>query len=180
MARLQPPPIKDVKDLPYSLQKWYDQLRNFISSTAGTIPWITVSKTGSNLTDIVTRNHDDLQTVSGGGAADYYHLKQTEHTSLVGLTTYTNAASPVTLTSTSSGYILCNCTSGAITINLPAASTRKRFHIKKIDSSVNAVTINRAGADTIEGSASASLSTQYASITLYSDGSSIWYEEAST
>lgn len=180
MSRLQPPPIKDLKEMPYSFQKWYEQLRNFISSASGTIPWTTVSKTGSNLTDLVTRNHDNLQTISGGAASDYYHLKQTEHTSLVGLTTYTNADSPVTLTSTSNGYILCNCTSGAITINLPAATGRKRFHIKKIDSSVNAVTINRAGSDTIQGSASVSLATQYNSRTLYSDGSSIWYIEAST
>jgi len=180
MPRLQPPPIKDLKQLPYSIQKWYEQLRNFVSSSAGTIPWVTVSKSGSNLTDLATRNHNDLQTISGGAAADYYHLKQTEHTSLVGLTSVTNSGSPFTLTSTSNGYYLCNATSGAITINLPAATNRKRFHFKKTDSSVNAVTINRAGSDTIEGAASYSLPAQYDSVTLYSDGSSIWYIEATT
>ncbi len=44
--------------------------------------------------------------------------------------------------------ILCDASGGAITITMPALSTipdEKIYHIKKIDSSVNAVTIASGG-----------------------------------
>jgi hypothetical protein len=47
-----------------------------IASTAG-LAWELIDKTGSNLTDIETRNHNDLQTIQGGITAQYYH--NTEH-----------------------------------------------------------------------------------------------------
>lgn len=76
--------------------------------------------------------------------------------------------------------ILVNATSAAVTVTLPDASEVKEFHIKKIDSSGNAVTVARAGTDTIEGSTSVSLAAQYNSVTLYSDGSTTWYKKATT
>lgn len=48
----------------------------------GQILWGSVDKSGSNLTDIETRNHNDLQTIQGGATNDYYHLTQTHHTDL--------------------------------------------------------------------------------------------------
>ena len=46
---------------------------------AGQILWGTIDTSGSNLTDIETRNHNDLQTVQGGAAGDYYHQTQAQH-----------------------------------------------------------------------------------------------------
>lgn len=53
---------------------WFDNLRRFLSDTTGLIPWSNVNKSGSNLTDITTRRHNDLQLIQGGAADDYYHL----------------------------------------------------------------------------------------------------------
>ena len=55
-----------------------------------------VSKAGSNLTDIETRRHRDLQDLQGGTTAEYYHLTQAQHDTLTdgsdadGLHTHTN------------------------------------------------------------------------------------------
>lgn len=92
----------------------------------------------------------------------------------------TGAYSASTLDST----ILCDATAGAFTVTLPPAGglpTNKGLvlRIKKIDSSVNAVTVDGSGAETIEGSASVSLSAQWDGVLLQSTGSA-WIILAST
>lgn len=66
-----------------------------------------------------------------------------------------------------------DATGGARTVTLPAASScpGQTFFIKKIDSSANAVTVARAGSDTIDGATSVSLASQYARTQLMSNGS---------
>lgn len=86
----------------------------------------------------------------------------------------TVTASSDTLNQTNS-TVLCDCTSNAITINLPAASAAGRLYIiKKIDSSVNTVTIDGSGGETIDGATTATLNAQYESLTLQSNGSN-WF-----
>jgi len=46
------------------------------------IQWDKISKAGSNLTEIVTRNHNDLQNVDGGSATERFHLTSDQHTDL--------------------------------------------------------------------------------------------------
>lgn len=72
--------------------------------------------------------------------------------------------------------ILGDTTGGDVTITLPLASIASgyRFCIKKTDSSANDVIITRSGSDTIDGSTSATITLQYASVTIVSDGSN-WY-----
>jgi hypothetical protein len=76
--------------------------------------------------------------------------------------------------------ILVDATSGAITVTLPAASDceQKRFTIKKTDISANAVTIDGNGAETIDGAATKTLSTQYKSYELIAHGGSWWIVSA--
>lgn len=77
--------------------------------------------------------------------------------------------------------ILADATTAAFTVTLPAASNiGELVHIKKTDSSANAVTISRAGADTIEGATTVSLANQYNSRTLVSNGTATWYVIATT
>ena len=53
---------------------------------------------------------------------------------------------------------------------------KKKFRLKKIDSSANAITITPNGSQKIDGASSWTLSTQYEAITLVSDGSN-WHVE---
>jgi hypothetical protein len=72
--------------------------------------------------------------------------------------------------------ILANASSKAITITLPPASnTGQVVHVKKIDASTHAVMVARSGKDTIEGTGSKSLSSQYQSLMLIAGGDGVWY-----
>jgi hypothetical protein len=68
--------------------------------------------------------------------------------------------------------IRCDATSGAVTITLPAAAshTGRIYRVKKVDASANAVTIDGNSSETIDGSATVSSTTQYASWTIQSNG----------
>ncbi len=173
---LSPAPIQDLKQLPMSFQLWFNQLKQFVDAGTGSIPWTSVNKTGSSIADIATRNHNLLTTIQGGQATEYYHLTQTQHNNLTSLST----VSTNTSINSNYGYVLANSSGGVVTITLPAASGRYRFHIKRINSGANDVVISRAGSDTIEGVTSINLTAQYQSRTIYSDGSGIWYVESST
>lgn len=78
---------------------------------------------------------------------------------------------------------LVNSLLGAINLNLFGAgivSAGHRITIKDGTgncSAINTITINANGADTIDGAATAVLSTAFASIVLFSDGSGAWYIE---
>ena len=70
-----------------------------------------------------------------------------------------------------------NATSGTITHTLPLAATHGNGFIvsfRKSDSSVNSVTVQRAGSDTINGSTTATLTYQNQTMTLISDGVTGW------
>jgi hypothetical protein len=68
--------------------------------------------------------------------------------------------------------ILCNNTSGAITISLPTASSiaGRIYVIKKISGVGNNVLVDGFGGETIDGSATNTITTQYSKITIQSDG----------
>lgn len=74
MQPLAQPPRKDDG----RFDDWMFRLWKRVASTAG-LAWSMVDKTGSNLTDIATRNHADLQNIN---TASYTHLTSTNHTEL--------------------------------------------------------------------------------------------------
>jgi hypothetical protein len=88
---------------------WYEKLRNLINSGTISQLWSSIDFTASNITDIVTRAHNNLQSFQGGTAGEYYHLTQAQHTSLTGLPTlasgtYTPTLTNVTNVSASTAY----------------------------------------------------------------------------
>lgn len=77
--------------------------------------------------------------------------------------------------------ILADCTAGNVNVNLlPAKIKGLMLFIKRTSASANNVVINRAGTDTIEGATSITLSAQYQSRTIISDGSGKWHILATT
>jgi hypothetical protein len=64
--------------------------------------------------------------------------------------------------------MMCDATSGNITINLPAISGRigRIYIIKKTDASVNTVTIDASGSETIDGITTYVLTAQYKYVTI--------------
>jgi hypothetical protein len=72
--------------------------------------------------------------------------------------------------------VLCDATSAGFTITLPtaASSSGRIYIIKKIDATVNVVTIDGDGSETIDGATTQSLSTQWQTLRIQSNGTS-WY-----
>lgn len=72
--------------------------------------------------------------------------------------------------------LLGDATSGSILFSLPSAAsaTGQVFFFKKIDSSVNAVTVQAFGGQLIDGSNTLVISSQYVTVTLVSDGTHWW------
>jgi hypothetical protein len=72
--------------------------------------------------------------------------------------------------------ILVNCAGESLTTLLPGAATvsGQQYKVKKIDSSANVATISTTSSQTIDGSLTYVLATQYKSATVQSDGSNWW------
>ena len=68
---LPPPPIGEP---PGSLawQQWYLAL-TALYGESGAIAWSAVDTAGSNITDIASRAHNNLQSIQGGSSNNYYH-----------------------------------------------------------------------------------------------------------
>lgn len=73
MADILPPAPIDEPPKSYQWVDWYVKLRNLVN-TVNNLPWAGIDKAGSNLTDIQTRNHNDLQNIQGGNSGERYHL----------------------------------------------------------------------------------------------------------
>jgi len=71
-------------------------------------------------------------------------------------------------------YILVDASSAAVTYTLPRAVAGVELDIKKIDSTANLLTIDGNGSETIDGATTATLSSQYDSVTVASDGTA-WH-----
>ena len=131
------------------LFKWFDTIWRSLSLRAY-IPWNNVDKAGSNLTEIETRNHNDLQFGRDIKELDY-DIQRTDDT------------------------IFGDATAGSITITLPTAvGADEVYVIKKIDASANVVTIAAQAGETVALDPSFDLEDQGESLRLESDGSG-WY-----
>lgn len=78
---LPPPPINDTPGS-FTWLEWYRQLRNYVS-TSGSVPWYIINFSGSNLTDIATRLHNNLQGLQGGTAGQMNHLTDSQINTLL-------------------------------------------------------------------------------------------------
>jgi len=76
-------------------------------------------------------------------------------------------------------FIPVDATSGNVVITLPSAAVATPFgfelHVMKIDASGHTVTIARGGSDTVNGTTTFVLSSQYSQADIRSDGVSAWY-----
>jgi len=66
--------------------------------------------------------------------------------------------------------VLVDASAGAVTVTLPTPESAASVVVKKTDSSANAVTIATPGSETIDGDNSRTLSAQYVSLEIMSDG----------
>jgi len=128
-------------------------------------------------------NIDDTATKKGGRVGEPFYATDTQvlyvHNGTECFPASTNV--PVRSVSTTytalptDGVILADATSAAFTVTLPAAAnvTNQMYVVKKVDAS-NTVTVDADGSETIDGATTHSLSSQYDSVHVVSDGSN-WH-----
>lgn len=82
LFNLPPPPnTEDIKSFVW--RDWFFKLQQAV----GSIFFVDLDFTGSNITSIATRNHNDLQSFQGGTPSEYYHLTASQHSDLTTLGT---------------------------------------------------------------------------------------------
>ena len=88
--KLPNPPLQDQFILNGKMSnawlRWFHRIKDILGTEAGLI-WNLIDFTGSNITDIETRNHNDLQNIQGGSATERYHLTSAQHTDVTGFST---------------------------------------------------------------------------------------------
>ena len=126
-----------------------------------------------------TDGTDDIQSASSSqkGLMTASYAAKVESLSSINATAIT--ASGTTAITLASGLTrLCDATTGDQTIQLPVASTVTGyiFHIKKVDSTVNTVTVQSDSgvSANIDGSLTAVLTSQYETLSVQSDGTNWW------
>lgn len=78
---LPPPPTQEPDKDTYVWISWFQQLYTYITAI-GRLSWSVLDFAGSNITDIETRQHNDLQLIQGGSSSERYHLTSAQHTGL--------------------------------------------------------------------------------------------------
>ena len=82
MAGSLPPPPVGAPAGSWEWLDWYRQIENFVGGSAGLISWNAIDTAGSNVTDLASRAHNDLQSHQGGTSGEYYHLTNSQHSAL--------------------------------------------------------------------------------------------------
>lgn len=98
MITLPPFPVQDIAQFPYVFQEWLRKLNSIL--TLEGVSWEFINFTDSDLVDIEIRNHNDLQNLQGGTAAQYYHLTSAQKAKIdLFTTTYVVGSLPSAATS---------------------------------------------------------------------------------
>lgn len=57
---------------------WYEKLRTLVNEGSISVLWNNINFSGSNITSIASRAHNNLQSMQGGSAGEYNHLTNTQ------------------------------------------------------------------------------------------------------
>ncbi len=76
---IPPPPPGNIQDN-WVWTEWFRLIWTKLSALlVDLVPWSSIDFTGSNITDIASRAHNNLQTIQGGTTSQYYHLTQSKY-----------------------------------------------------------------------------------------------------
>ena len=113
MAVLLPPTPVGVPPGHSFWNDWYEKLRTLVNTGTITVLWGNIDFSGSNITSIASRAHNNLQSFQGGAGGEYYHLTQNQHTKL---TSFVSLSADPTASDIAAGTwaVYKNTTSGQV------------------------------------------------------------------
>ena len=124
----------------------------------------------------ITSSYSLVLPPAQGAASTFLQNDGSGNLSWAAATGSTVTTVTTTFTAATAKVILANATGGAFTVTLPAvaSSTNVEYTLKKIDSSANAVTFKGNASETIDGTNTKLLNSQYQSLTVVCDGTTWW------
>lgn len=105
---------------------WYEKLRQIVNTGAVSVLWANINFSGSSITDLASRAHNNLQSFQGGAAGEYYHLTAAEYAALGtggGLSYTVNTRTSNSIFSVGDAGKLIVYTSGTFTQTFTAAAS---------------------------------------------------------
>jgi len=86
---LQPIPNQPISNT-HEWREWFFNLYQTLGGTGATNLFSNLNFTGSNITSIVNRAHNNLQGLQGGslGGTEYYHLDEATYSNVLALPTF--------------------------------------------------------------------------------------------
>jgi hypothetical protein len=83
MHKLSPVPLKEINGFPYLFQEWLRKLEEFVNLSG--LAFSSLDFSGSNITSIASRRHEDLQALQGGNTNERFHLTEDQHDNLTSI-----------------------------------------------------------------------------------------------
>lgn len=77
---IAPPPINATDKAIWN--SWYLRVKDAINQLGLFFLWTNINFAGSKITDIESRNHNDLNSLQGGSTGQYYHVTSTQATAI--------------------------------------------------------------------------------------------------
>lgn len=82
MAILLPPTPVGVPPGHSFWNDWYEKLRTIVNQGSISVLWANINFSGSDITSIASRAHNNLQSLQGGTAGEYFHLTAAQYAAL--------------------------------------------------------------------------------------------------
>lgn len=78
--KVPPPPLTTQDKSVWA--SWYISIKDAINNLSSSLKWTLLDFTGSNITDIVNRSHQNLTNLQGGSSTERYHITSTQATAI--------------------------------------------------------------------------------------------------
>lgn len=178
MAKLPPAPIRDPWGS-YTWEEWFRIIANRTQQSLTSVTWSGIDFTGSSLTSILDRKHNDLQNIQGGTSAEYYHLTSAEYTLLQRNNTqeYVTPSTGFSNTVANSTGVYIISPAGTLatgTITMPAAPVDKQRVVITTTQTITALTHNPNTGQTLKG-ALTTLTANSSGTWVYRSTDTTWY-----
>ncbi len=95
MAVLLPPTPIGVPPGHSFWNDWYEKLRVIVNTGSISVLWSNINFSGSSITDIASRAHNNLQSIQGGAAGEYNHITNAQTGRLLSATEYSRLTSVI-------------------------------------------------------------------------------------
>jgi len=102
-----PPPPKEAISNIFAWREWFYKLWQQVTATTA-LYFNNLNFSGSNITSIEVRNHNDLTTLQGGTNLQRYHLSASQYNSIASGISVTITTSALTLTGTQGSMTFTN------------------------------------------------------------------------